>query len=277
MRIVTWNVRYQGLDTRLAEVVSCLVDSAADIVALQEVATPLIDATAELLADCGFTSSVDSVAHSTEGPWGRKPFGCVVASKWPTTPGPNDWRLEAPFPESFARATVTSPSGPVDVISVHVPNGASNGWKKVATMRILAEALSEPAEMPQVVAGDFNEPKDLLPDGSIVTFSEVEPGQKPTGHRLWTDHDGETGDLCEWEDAVQSVLGAEPAHRLRDVHRAVNAGMFMPTTHVAAGSKPRWFDHVLVSPELRIEGCGVYSEWRKMGVSDHAAVWADVG
>jgi endonuclease/exonuclease/phosphatase family metal-dependent hydrolase len=276
VRIVSWNVRYQGLETRLAEVVSAVAESGADIVALQEVSTPLIESTAELLSVSGFTSSVDSFSHAPEGPWGRKPFGCLVASKWPARQGPNDWRLEAPFPESFARAVVSSPRGPIDVISAHVPNGSSNGWKKVTTFRILAEALKEPADMPQVLAGDFNEPKELLPDGSIVTFSEVDAGGRPMGHRLWTDQDGETGDLHEWEEAVQAVLGHRPTHRLLDAHRAVYGGMFMPKTHFIGGRSPRWFDHILVSPELKVEACGNYAEWRENGTSDHAGVWADV-
>jgi endonuclease/exonuclease/phosphatase family metal-dependent hydrolase len=195
MRIVSWNVRYLGLETRLTEVVSRLVESEADIVALQEVTLSLLDSAAGLLENYGYGSHVDSLSRAAEGPYGRKPFGCLVASKWPTAPGPNDWRLKAPFPESFARAVVSAPSGPIDVTSVHCPNGAGNGWKKVATFRVLAQALALPAGMRQIVAGDFNEPKDLEPDGSIVTFSEIDPAERPSGHRLWTDHDGETGDL----------------------------------------------------------------------------------
>jgi len=275
VRIVSWNVRHQGLETRLAEVVSCLVDSGADVIALQEVATSLIDSTAGLLSNYGFISSIDSFAHTLAGRWGRKPFGSMVLSKWPAAPASGDWRRDSPFPESFARAVVESPGGPIDVLSVHVPNGASNGWKKVATFRTLAGELTEPSDIPQIVAGDFNEPKELLADGSIVTFSEVEQGRN-TEHRLWTDHDGETGDLHEWEEAVQAVLGREPTHRLQDVHRLVHGCSSMPTTHPELGGGLRWFDHILVSPELRVTKCGLYSEWREAGVSDHAAVWADM-
>ncbi len=275
MHIVSWNVRYLGLETRLAEVVSRLVESGADIVALQEVTLSLLDSTAGLLENYGYDSHVDSIARAPEGPYGRKPFGCIVASKWPTAPGPSDWRLTAPFPESFARAIVSAPGGPIDVTSVHVPNGASNGWKKVATFRVLSQALTtESPGTHQIVAGDFNEPMELRLDGSIVTFSEVQPGER--GHRLWTDRDGQTGDLHEWEEAVQAVLGVKPTHRLLDVHRVVYGGMFTPKTHFAGKRVPRWFDHILVSPEFHIEKCGVYSEWLEAGVSDHAAVWAEV-
>lgn len=276
MRIVSWNVRFQDLKSRLAEVVSRVIESDADIVALQEVAIPLLGSVTELLKSYGFASGIDSVTRAPEGPWGRKPFGCVVASKWPMQPGLSDWRIAAPFPESYARATVTSPKGPIDVMSVHIPNGSSNGWKKVACFHVLAEELASQSEIPQIVAGDFNEPKDLLPDGSIVTFSEIDQGDNPRGHRLWTDHDGQTGDLGEWEQAVQAVLGAKPTHRLRDAHRIVYGGMFAPKTHFGGRATPRWFDHILVSPEFTVNKCGVYSEWLESGTSDHAAVWADV-
>ena len=276
MRIVSWNVRYLGLETRLAEVVDRLVESGADIVALQEVTLGLLDSAAGLLENYGYGSHVDSLTRAPAGPYGRKPFGCLVASKWPTAPGPNDWRLEAPFPESFARAVVSAPGGPIDVTSVHAPNGSGNGWKKVATFRVLAKALAEPAGMRQIVAGDFNEPKELRADGSIVTFSEVDFDDRSAGHRLWTDQDGQTGDLREWEDAVQAVLGARPTHKLRDAHLVANGGIFEPKTHFAGGHVGRWFDHILVSPEFGVDKCGVYSEWLQSGTSDHAGVWADL-
>jgi len=274
MRVVSWNVRYAGLETRIAEVASRLVDSQADIVVLQEVALPLLDSAAGLLENYGYVSHVDGVGRAAAGPYGRKPFGCMVASKWPAVPGPNDWRLDAPFPELFARAIVSAPDGPVDVTSVHCPNGSVDGWKKVAMFRVLAAALAQPAGMRRIVAGDFNEPKDLLPDGSIVTLADVDPAAQPGGHRLWTDRDGQTGDVHEWEEAVQAVLGAEPAHDLRDAHRVVNGGVFMPKTHFGTGHMGRWFDHILASPEFRVARGGVYSEWLDEGISDHAGVWA---
>ncbi|MBI5232546.1 MAG: endonuclease/exonuclease/phosphatase family protein [Coriobacteriales bacterium] len=277
MRVVTWNVRFRELESRLAEIVGCLVDSGAEIVALQEVSNPLVDAMSDLLFQTGFEHCIDSFAHAPAGRWGRMPFASMVASKHPIKLGPNDWRLEAPYPESFARGIVYTPDGPLDVTSVHIPNGSAAGWKKVACMRALHSTLAEDADCPRIVAGDFNEPKELLANGSIVTFSGIEPEGRPRGHKLWTDHDGQTGDLCEWEEAVQSVLGLDASHGFEDAHRAVNGGMFMPTTHIAPGRVGRWFDHVLVSKELKVRACGVYSDWRENGYSDHAAVWAEVG
>jgi len=272
---VSWNVRFQELESRIGEVVESLVDSKADIVCLQEVTTGLVESAAELLADYGFTSSVDGMSAAKPGPWGRKPFASMVASKFPARRGPNDWRLNSPFPESFARAIVETPDGPIDVTSVHVPNGAANGWKKVATLKVLSAALSERSDIPRIVSGDFNEPKDLLADGQIVTFSEIEPGEQKTGHRLWTDHDGQTGDLHEWEDAVQALLGPNPTHDLIDAHLAVNGGMFMPTTHLVSGRYPRWYDHVLIDRKLTVHRTGVFASWMEAGYSDHSGVWAD--
>lgn len=277
VRIVSWNVRHQGLEMRLAEVVAKLVDSAADIIALQEVTIPLVDSVAGLLSTYGYEASVSSIIPRATASDGHKPFASMLVSKWPMTPASVDWRRDAPFPESFARATVMTPTGPADVFSVHIPNGAGNGWKKVATIRTLAAALAAPSELPQIVAGDFNEPKDLNSDGSIVTFAEVELDQRPRGHKLWTDHDGETGDLYEWEEAVQAVLGPKPAHRLKNAHLTVYGGMFAPKTHFESSRTPRWFDHILLSPEFTVTKTGVYSEWLESGVSDHAAVWVDVG
>jgi len=276
VRVVSWNVRHQGLEMRLAEVVSRLVESEADIIALQEVTLPLIDSVAGLLSNYGFEACVHSVQHRPAAAPGHKPFASMIVSKWPMAAADFDWRRDAPFPESFARATVMTPRGPADVFSVHIPNGAANGWKKVATFHALASELARGSDVPQIVAGDFNEPKQLLTDGAIVTFSEVDPAQRPNGHRLWTDHDGETGDLREWEEAVQAVLGAEPTHRLRDAHRTVYGGMYEPKTHFGVGRVPRWFDHILVSPPFAVSKTGVFSEWLDSETSDHAGVWAEI-
>lgn len=276
MRIVTWNVRHQQLESRLGQVAEAIADSSADVVALQEVTMGLTRALAELLAGLGLTHCVDSITGAPAGKWGRKPFATMIVSRFPMHAGPNDWRLNAPFPESFARAIVHGAGGPVDVSSVHIPNGSTAGWKKVHALRVLGDSLAEKPEIPRIVAGDFNEPKELLVDGQIVTFSDIEPGERPRGHRLWTDSDGQTGDLHEWEDAVQNVLGVKPNHNLRNVHTQLNGGMFTPVTYIAPGRVPRWFDHVLISPELHVDACGTYGEWREAGISDHAGVWAVV-
>jgi len=158
MKIITWNVRgVQGIGAaRLAQIGSVLDEEAADVVLLQEVAArgDLPARLREALAQVGlrhFHYSGDPLAE-------RKPYGNVIASRWPLRPAEAGWAGNAPWPQLLARATVVADEGELDVVSVHAPNGSANGWAKIQTLEALTAAVIEAKQTPLVAGGDFNEP-----------------------------------------------------------------------------------------------------------------------
>ena len=107
------------------------------------------------LADFGLTGFYYSGLAGAK----TKKYGNVIASRWALRAHP--WRSipAPPWPQLLASATVNIPGGSVDVIGVHIPNGSSNGWKKIDTFRALAARLRERSPTPTLLAGDFNEPR----------------------------------------------------------------------------------------------------------------------
>ena len=71
------------------------------------------------------------------------------------------------------RATVYSGDGDIDVINVHVPNGSQHGWDKIETLEGIANVIQDAPDDPRILAGDFNEPIEILPNGEIITSGKI--------------------------------------------------------------------------------------------------------
>lgn len=71
------------------------------------------------------------------------------------------------------------------------------------------------------------------------------------------------------------MVGVDAPHGLIHVGRAAIEPAHFHPTHMVRG-KPRFFDHILVSRSLRIDGAGYEDGPRLSGVSDHSLAWCDV-
>lgn len=253
---------------RLAAVLDRLRSASPDVVLLQEVHAGTAAAQmADGLADLGLAYCVCSATPST-----AKPYGNVIASRWPVRTTP--WVTPSPWPQLIARAEIEVDEIPVDVLNVHIPNGSANGWKKIETFESLASYLNAAPDAPRVVAGDFNEPRDVLPTGEVVTF-----GQRPrkdgtyTTAGMWR-RQGESRPRAEWDAGVRSVLDGTDAHGLRLAYLEV-PGWTKPVTHVTRANN-RFFDHLLISRHFAVRDAGYYDDWRTSKASDHSALWAEL-
>ena len=147
-------------------------------------------------------------------------------------------------------------------------------WKKIDTFEALAEGLGACSGRPKILAGDFNEPMDVLSTGAIVPFGgSGKPGQEIRwdGERYHR-KSGDTHPRVRWRDGVLSVLGTNAPHGLRHAYLDRH-GFKTAVTHVIRG-KERFFDHILVSEDFTIVDAGYYTSWRMPGLSDHAGAWA---
>ncbi len=124
--------------------------------------------------------------------------------------------------------------------------------------------------------GDFNEPRSVLDDGTVVPF-----GGREVPDGTWS-FDGSRTAACgrnfprsRWHDAVLALLGHNAAGDLRHALRDVHGPAAWHVTHEVRG-RGRFFDHVLVSPHWRVLDAGFDDAVREHGISDHSAAWADV-
>lgn len=273
MFLISWNLRFQSLSSQMDNIVAALDGARPDIVTLQEVASSEADRLIQRLAEIGLGHAYDSAASAPEGPYGRKKYQCVIASRWPVEPRGDKWRREAPFPELLGRATVSTPDGDLDVFTAHIPNGAANGWRKIDTFNVLSAALRRAGDAPRVLTGDFNEPRQFRRSGHIVTWGEKLYENGGTSSPAWKDQHGEERPGIEWTRGVRSVLAGASQHGLRDAYRSLYGFGAIPVTYRTTRGNPRCFDHTFVSRHLDVLNCGYFHEWREAGWSDHSAMW----
>lgn len=282
MKIISWNVRFQGLAGRIQQVVEALRTESPDIVLLQEVTDAHLVRVVEGLANFGLTQAVDSSTDAPERPpesrggKARKGYSTLIASHWPVERADDKWRTKAPYPEAVLRATVSpADAEPLDVFNVHIPNGSGNGWRKILTLDVLYAALTRGADCPRILAGDFNEPRQYRRSGQIVSWGPRlhDDGGISDSHKRRTDRFGTTRPVSDWSRGVLRVLGGASHHGLRDVYRAVHGFDRVPVTHVTTKGRPRCFDHGFVSRHFEIIDANYHHGWRERRLSDHSPLW----
>lgn len=277
LRVASWNLNAgRGLSPQRLELVrGSLAELAPDVLLIQELtAAGAARATlAEALCSLG-------LAHVAGPRPERLGFGSAIASRWPLTELPAP--AVAPFPELIARADVHAPPGPVTAISVHAPNGSNHGWKKIETIEAVLSEVSALAGSPFVVGGDFNEPVDVLSDGTFV--SKAAEGRLPGGSLAspWTRPEKPVGGVggtvrrgfprSRWQSAVVDLLQPGPGAG----HVRAHSGQHV-TTHINRGTE-RFFDHIVVSRTLTVASSGYLHRVRESpnAASDHSLVWADL-
>ena len=177
-----------------------------------------------------------------------------------------DERLAVPWPESAASALARTPSGPLEIHCVHVPN-AANGWVKVETLRAVRCGLETPARAPRVLCGDLNTPRRELPDGRTISFARDSRG------RLRADRGP------DWDAAELGVVPGLQDVGYRDAYRTLHGYKLASpswTWQTIAGHDGGWrLDHVFLSAELVPVACHYHHDWREQGLSDHSALEAD--
>ena len=279
MHLLTWNVDQLGASKRIEAVANAIAATEPDIVTLQEVRSQNATRVAEALQGCG----LQYVWHShNPAPCSdrdvEKGYHCVVASRWPLTnpPGGDAWRCPAPFPEVLGRVLVEAPAGNIDVFTAHIPHGSGHKWKKIDTFETLALALRSGGDSPRVLTGDFNEPKEFLGSGQILTFGEKEvsvDGVMSAPRGLWRGRPH-----ADWSEGVRSVLADTSRHGLRDAYRDRHGfAVATPVTHrVSKGGAPRCFDHTFVSRHFEVVDSGYHHKWRRQKWSDHSAMWTNL-
>ncbi len=264
VRLITWNVA--GRSQRLVEQARALAAREPDVVALQEVTRrtrPLWNRAFELM---GLThvcaSSIDDGL-----PGGRVSRRTIVMIGARTALAEVHKPLPVPRPETALSVLAWSPSAPLEIHCVHVPN-AANGWVKVETLQALRRGLETPSRAPRVLCGDLNTPRRELPDGTTISFARDSRGRLRR----------ERGP--EWDAAELGVVPGLRDLGYCDAFRACHGYASRSpswTWKTIAGHDGGWrLDHTFLSEGLRPLACQYHHEWREQGLSDHSALETDL-
>jgi len=255
----SWNVNNRRLTTDHTDLIS---RAQCDVLALQEVGAEFH---AELAALPLFQWSISSLALRPPGAEeGRaRRLGCSLFGRSPFRLVASGVLGHLAFPERALVAVADAGSSPVTFGSFHTPPGANWGDIKPQTLKALAEWLA--AQNGHVVFGiDANAPKTDHPD--------------PAENEWWWDEE-------------PLLLGASPAHPLRDAFRLFLDGRPQAMATIRA-ERPRGplaishyrgrsgtrtacrYDFVYITPEISVEHMTYQYEEAVKACSDHAFVVA---
>ena len=261
MKLLSWNVNGR-VGAACERQIERVVAEAPDVLALQEITLASYPAWWRGLIGAGYSviSTIDLVRLPyPEPPIVRKYFNALASrDRMAALPGlsfsdPEHARLS--FPEKYIAARIRAADIELEVHNAHLPPGSSRGEIKVHAFRAIRARIDEPTDMPRVLCGDFNTPQTEDESG-VATWASA--------HRELR---------AEWEVAERGIL-EHPT--LRDVYREVHPrGAPYPASHFTRGTSRR-YDHVFASPELSTLRCRYFTEWLADGLSDHAAIEADL-
>jgi endonuclease/exonuclease/phosphatase family metal-dependent hydrolase len=180
---------------------------------------------------------------------------------------------------------VYSGVGDIDIVNVHVPNGSENGWDKIETLEGIACVIRSAPDGLRILAGDFNEPMLIRPNGEIITSGQqiaidgsVRLGRRSKGKAgpgQFRDAQGRTDDLQRWDQGVRGIFEGEERLRLSHVRHLMPGHPLMPVTHRTRRSD-RFFDHVFLSRHFRVSKVEYIHHVREAGYSDHSPVYVEI-
>ncbi|WP_217912763.1 endonuclease/exonuclease/phosphatase family protein [Miltoncostaea marina] len=255
LRVLSWNVagRVAVLERQIARVVG----ERPDVVLLQETTRRTTPAWREALEAAGLG------VRATEPPGpGARRLGALAAARGHVRDPAG--APTAPWPERLAGVVAEGPSGPLEAWSAYVPQ-AANGWVKVETLEALAALLVRPGAPPRLLGGDLNTPRAESAEGEITTFAQRRRGAAPIPGR------GPRWDLAERR--ILTGLAPEVVDAFRALH---GYGVRARSWVYPSGMGGYRLDHLLLSRELTATAVAYRHDWREEGLSDHAALVAEV-
>jgi exonuclease III len=271
LTLFSWNTAHRT--GKLPQQVAAILKRQPDIVALQEVTVSTHPRLSCGLAKGGldhFACSLESEPDK-ESPNGPRKYGVAIASRFPILKDPN-LGLPVPWPEKTLSCIVECEFGSLEVHSVYVPPGSSNGWIKIETLEGIYQGLAKPnPARPRILCGDFNSPKEEYSDGTVVAWGQrrTETGELINQRTTW----GQPGD--RWPEGERSILLGLAEFDLPDVFRKLHGYRRNEFSWVLRRNKKefrRRFDHVFASRSLAPQRCRYIHQFRETGLSDHSAV-----
>lgn len=273
VRVLSWNVA--GRTRQVAAQLDAVLGRAPDVIALQEISTQTYKPWCAELLGAGYSlvSTIDLVGLPYPPPpypkrikqrqITRKNFN-LTAARHPIAllPGlrfddPEQQRLA--FPEKFVAAEIYLDGGLAEVHNAHAPPGSTRHVLKPQAFAAIARRVDISPLRPQILCGDFNTPQPEAEGEPVKTWGELYP------------------DVAEFWDAAERGILEHP--RLRDAYKQVHKpGTPWPVSHRENRSriKQRRYDHIYVNDRFTVRACRYLSEWLDTGLSDHAAVEADL-
>jgi len=264
----------------LDEQIKCLVNRNADVIALQEVLARTAPSFCKAFRELGFAHSISSfdLAPDRACLVRARRYGELIVSRWPIACLPPA-EVRVPWPERVLSVWLRVSDTLVEIHSVGIPPGISNGWLKVEMFEGLYQRLATSCPIPRILCGDFNSPQIELPDGTPVTWGQdIGRDGSVSLWTTWKDPQGRSDSGGRWDRAERHLLSGLAEYDLIDVFRLINGFEPQEFSWYWRGrgrTIGRRFDHILASRKLRPRSCHYLHHFRESSLSDHSPIEAD--
>jgi exonuclease III len=259
LTVLTWNVA--GRVRSVAEQARVLATRPADVLALQEVRASAVAAWLPELDVLGYGHRAFTLAADGPPRPPERRLGVLIAGRQPLevcSP------LELPWPERHLAVRTCVDDVLLEVHTLHAPLSNKPDRIKVRTLEAVYERLAAASDVPQILAGDLNTPQYESREGDVHTFARTRSG------RLRPDY-GERHDRAELSLIVGLTdQGYVDAFRSRHGYGRRDRSWLYPNRTMGYR-----LDHLIVRG-MRVESCEYEHAWRDAGLSDHAALWAQL-
>ena len=254
--VLNWNVA--GRVAAQEKQIAFLAKRTFDVLCLQEVTPSTRVRWEKALADQGLHVAASECPYPARG---SRRFGVLIASCRPLETLPV---LDIPWVERHLAIRTAVDGGELEVHTVHAPLSNKLGQVKVLTLEAIYETLATAGGLPRVLAGDLNTPRYESREGEVISFARTASGRlRP--------------ELGERHDRAElALITGLPARGWRDAFRALHGYERRDRSWFQRGGTGYRLDHILVSPELSPRACDYLHNVREDGLSDHAAMWAEL-
>ena len=257
--VLTWNV--QGRVRGIVAQATALAGRRCDVVALQEVRATALAGWEAALAHLGYPHVAGTLPPDGAPRGPERRLGVVIASRTPIETLP---AAEVPWPERYLVARTGLDGEVVEVHNVHAPISQKADMVKVRTLEAVHAALATGSDVPRVLVGDLNTPRYESREGEVQSFARTRAGRIRPSH-------GERHDRAEL--LLVTGLGEHGyIDAFRDLHGYARRDRSWLYPHRETGYR---LDHIIVRG-LAVAACEYEHAWRDAGLSDHAAMWADL-
>jgi exonuclease III len=257
--VLTWNVA--GRVRSVGDQARVLGEEPVDVLALQEVRASALVAWETALRNIGFEHIAATLpADGSLRPPDRR-LGVLIASRAPLEVCP---ALDLPWPERHLAARTQLDGAPIEIHNLYAPLISKPDLVKVRTFETMHACLAAPSDVPIVLAGDLNTPQYESRDGEVQTFARTRSGRIRLAY-------GERHDAAE----LALLVGLQP-HGYLDAFRTLH-GYTRRDRSWFHGTNSAGFriDH-LIARGFKVLACEYVHHWREAGLSDHAAMWAEL-
>ena len=221
MRLISWNIQAGG-GARRGKLVDAVMSREPDVVTFQEVTNQSTKEFRELFRKAGLEHFTQSFPRcNADKLVGCRRYGELLASRWPLEQI-SSTSFGAPWAEKVLSVNLaTDPHGEGELHSVHLPNGAANGWTKIEMFEAIYKRLAQNVKHHRILCGDFNSPLQEMEDGQIRTCGQERQAADGTYFigESWTDKQGRTFPEERWDMAERQVLQELRRYDLTDSFR----------------------------------------------------------